>query len=89
MGARLGFALLSNIELVMASESASCGARNCFLKLRLSSPYRATWSQKRCLLGLQRAPSEPEWTLREEAPRTKFPGTIQDWLPRSLSVPRS
>src|SRR5271170_16425 len=58
MGARFGLPqLLSNIELVMASESASCGARNCFLKLRLPSPYLGT--QKRCLLKLQRAQSEP------------------------------
>src|ERR1700728_2355661 len=32
--------------------------------VRLSSPYLDTWSQKRCLLKLQRAPSKPEWTLR-------------------------
>jgi hypothetical protein len=52
-------------EAVVASESAPCGARNCFLKLLLSSPYLGT--QKRCLLKLQRAPSEPERTLRGQS----------------------
>jgi hypothetical protein len=36
LGAGLGSALLSNMELVVASELAPCGARSCFPKLRLS-----------------------------------------------------
>src|SRR2546423_7278237 len=61
--ARLGSALLSNMELVMASELALCGARSCFLKA-LYHHHTRTLGVRNGLLGLQRAPSELGWTLR-------------------------